>query len=72
MRFKRGDRTSEIVKVYEKIRDGIWVFDGLFHLIDAWQEESSQRKVFKFKLQLSESAVFSHFGSIRGRSNMGV
>ncbi len=65
MSFKRGDRTSEIVKVYEKIRDGIWVFDGLFHLIDAWQEESGQRKVFKFKLQLSESAVSPTSGQLR-------
>ncbi|MGC8979648.1 hypothetical protein [Caldisericum sp.] len=27
----------EIVKVYEKIKSGIWVYNGIFKLIDAWQ-----------------------------------
>ncbi len=36
----------------EKIRSGIWVYNGLFRLVDAWQELSNARKVFKFKLEL--------------------
>lgn len=45
-------RASEHVRVYEKIKPGIWVYNGLFELVDAWQERSGGRKVFKFKLEL--------------------
>lgn len=38
---------AELVKVYEKIRSGIWVYNGLFKLVAAWFEESNSRKVFK-------------------------
>ena len=41
-----------MVKVYEKIHPGIWVYNGIFKLIDAWEEMSNARKVFKFKLEL--------------------
>jgi len=40
----------ERVRVYEKIKKGIWSYNGVFHLVDAWQEEDEYRKVFKFKL----------------------
>lgn len=45
----------EIVKVYEKIHAGIWVYNGLFDLIDSWVEKAGKRSVFKFKLRLSEN-----------------
>jgi hypothetical protein len=48
--FKEGKRPPERVRVYEKIKPGIWSYNGVFHLIDAWQELSDARKVFKFKL----------------------
>ncbi|MFC1937850.1 HNH endonuclease [Chloroflexota bacterium] len=51
-RFNRGQQKPEQVKVYEKLHAGIWVYNGLFKLLDAWQEESNSRKVFKFKLEL--------------------
>jgi hypothetical protein len=51
--FKANSKSPEKVKVYEKIRAGIWVYNGYFNLIDAWQEVSGGRKVFKFKLELS-------------------
>ena len=38
------------VRVYEKIRDGIWSYNGLFHLVDSWVEDDGRRNVFKFKL----------------------
>jgi hypothetical protein len=38
------------VRVYEKIKDGIWSYNGLFALIDSWTETSKNRRVFKFKL----------------------
>jgi hypothetical protein len=51
-KYKCGDGEPELVKVYEKIRPGIWVYNGLFKLIDAWQEIRNARNVFKFKLEL--------------------
>ncbi len=52
--YKRSRSTAESVKVYEKVRTGIWVYNGLFTLIDSWREESGGRMVFKFKLKLAE------------------
>jgi hypothetical protein len=43
-----------VVRVYEKIRPGIWVYNGLFKLVDCWAEVSGNRKVFKFKLELAD------------------
>jgi HNH endonuclease len=56
LRYKRSESEPELVKVYEKIKSGIWVFNGLFKLIDAWQEASNTRKVFKFKLELIDES----------------
>lgn len=47
---KAGMRPPERVRVYEKIRQGIWSYNGLFHLVDAWRQTSNNRQVFKFKL----------------------
>ena len=47
-------KNPEFVKVYEKLHAGIWVYNGTFKLIDAWQEKGDNRKVFKFKLELAE------------------
>jgi len=47
---KAGQRTPERVRVYEKIKQGIWSYNGVFHLIDSWLEATEGRKVFKFKL----------------------
>lgn len=48
--YKNGKRSPERVRVYEKMRDGIWSYNGVFHLVDAWQEADGSRNVFKFKL----------------------
>ena len=55
--YKKGIKEAELIKVYEKIHSGIWVYNGIFRLIDAWQEESNNRKVFKFRLELSDKLV---------------
>jgi hypothetical protein len=47
---KRGERPPERVRVYEKLQQGIWSYNGIFHLIDSWQERDENRSVFKFKL----------------------
>ena len=52
-KYKQGTAPPERIRVYEKIRSGIWVYNGLFELIDCWTEESGNRKVFKFKLQFA-------------------
>ena len=49
--YRNGQATAERVRVYEKIQKGIWVYAGLFLLIDAWAEENEERNVFKFKLK---------------------
>src|SRR5574337_1237808 len=36
--YKQGLRPHERVKVYEKIHNGIWSYNGVFHLVDAWRE----------------------------------
>lgn len=48
--FKAERRMPERVHVYEKLRTGIWSYNGVFHLVDSWMEESGRRRVFKFKL----------------------
>ena len=52
--YKLGERYPETVKVYEKIKTGIWVYNGLFDLTDVWREESLGRSVYKFKLELRD------------------
>lgn len=47
---KAARRGPERVRVYEKIRQGVWSYNGVFHLLDSWREESNGRLVFKFKL----------------------
>lgn len=47
---KAGKRPPERVRVYEKLRQGIWSYNGIFHLVDSWTEFDGKRKVFRFKL----------------------
>ncbi|MCC3160072.1 HNH endonuclease [Hymenobacter sp. 15J16-1T3B] len=49
---KAGTAAPDRVRVYEKIKDGIWVYNGVFALVDAWQQFDGTRQVFKFELQL--------------------
>lgn len=48
--YKKGLRPPEKVRVYEKIYGGIWSYNGVFHLVDSWQEFDGRRNVFKYKL----------------------
>jgi hypothetical protein len=47
---KLGKRNAERVRVYEKIRTGIWSYNGVFHLIDSRRDRDEFRQVFRFKL----------------------
>ncbi len=55
--YKKGVQNAESIKVYEKIKDGIWVYNGVFELLDAWEEDSDDRKVFKFKLRITDKTI---------------
>jgi hypothetical protein len=57
IQFKKGIEKPELVKVYEKIRSGIWTYNGIFKLIDAWCENIKNRSVFKFKLELIDEVT---------------
>jgi hypothetical protein len=54
--FKHGEAQAELVKVYEKVRPGIWTYNGYFRLVDAWQETTGARSVFKFRLEVAEGS----------------
>ena len=58
-RYVRGEAPPERVRVYEKIRAGVWSYNGLFHLVDAWIGNDGRREVIMFKL----SAVKDDSGS---------
>lgn len=47
---KTGSRLPERVRVYEKIKPGIWSYNGVFHLVDSWLERDEFRVSCKFKL----------------------
>ena len=55
--YKASEGAPELVKVYEKITRGIWVYCGVFELVGAWQEQSNARQVFKFKLRLRDDSA---------------
>ena len=48
--YKVGMHPAERVRVYEKLRDGIWAYNGVFHLVDSWVEKDELRQVYKFRL----------------------
>jgi len=63
-RYKLGRVEPERVRVFEKIRAGIWAYNGLFRLTDAWQETSDRRQVFKFKLEIVDEPLLVVTGSV--------
>lgn len=54
--FKSGAKAPDLVRVYEKLRKGIWSYNGFFHLVDSWRQSDGTREVFKFKLDAIEEA----------------
>ncbi|OGW84087.1 MAG: hypothetical protein A2987_05450 [Omnitrophica bacterium RIFCSPLOWO2_01_FULL_45_10] len=54
-RYRKNPLEIERVRVYEKIKSGIWVYNGLFLLDDYQQERSNGRKVFKFRLEMVDA-----------------
>ena len=56
---KRDDKPPRCVRVYEKLKKGIWSYNGEFRLTDAWPERDDRRQVFKFKLEIQDEAASS-------------
>lgn len=52
--YKKKVSKPEIVKVYEKIQEGIWSLKGYFDLIDYKVVSDGKRNVFRFILKLSD------------------
>jgi hypothetical protein len=48
-----GESPSVAVRVYEKLRPGIWSDKGLFHLLGYRYVSTGGRHVFRFKMRLS-------------------
>ena len=48
--YATGKRPPERVRVYEKIKQGIWSYNGVFHLVNSCQEQVDGRQVFRFRL----------------------
>ena len=59
-----GEQMQSWFGLFEKIRDGIWVYNGLFRLIDAWQETSDRRQVFKFRLEIVDQPSTASPGAV--------
>jgi len=55
--FKEGYTPAVQVRVYDKIKTGIWAYAGVFELIDGWIEDESGRLTFKFKLRILDDAT---------------
>lgn len=52
---ERGDTPSaEVVRVYEKLKPGIWAYNGEFLLREAVMERDEQRAVVVFRLEIVE------------------
>lgn len=51
--FKNSSRAPELVRVYEKIMDGVWSLKGIFELDDYKTVNDGKRNVFRFILKLT-------------------
>ncbi len=48
---KSGEKPPRLVRVYEKLKKGVWSYNGEFLLTDAWPESDGRRQVFKYRLE---------------------
>ena len=57
IQYKKGNAPAKKIKVYEKIKSGVWVYNGYFNLVDAFTENDGNRNVFKFKLEMIDEDI---------------
>ena len=55
--YKQGERSPALIKVYRKIRKGIWVDMGFYDLIDSSYEFDGKRNVYKFYLKPNDNEL---------------
>ena len=55
--FKEGKREPALIKVYRKIRKGVWVDMGFYDLIDGFNKFDGKRNVFKFLLKPNTNEI---------------
>lgn len=53
--YKAGKREVELVKIYEKIMNGVWSMKGMFDLLDYKTVPDGKRNVYRFILRLSNN-----------------
>ncbi|MFC4452717.1 HNH endonuclease [Deinococcus sonorensis] len=53
MSARHGLTPPDRVRVYEKLRAGVWAYNGLFHLMDAALQHDGRRHVYVFRLELA-------------------
>ena len=51
--YKAGRRAAAKIKLYRKLRKGVWVDMGLYDLVDGYMKFDGRRNVFKFLLKPS-------------------
>jgi hypothetical protein len=49
--YKASERRAEVVRVYEKLHDGVWSEKGFFLLVNYVYKKSGLRHVFRFRLE---------------------
>lgn len=54
-KYKSNESKPEVVKIYEKIQEGVWSLKGYFDLLDYKIVNDGKRNVFRFILKLSDS-----------------
>jgi len=57
--YKEGLEPAAQVRVYDKIKTGIWTYAGVFALVDGWLQHENGRRTFKFKLRVVDEAIDS-------------
>ncbi len=55
--YKTGKEEAELVRVYEKLFDGVWSDKGLFQLVDYNYVQHGRRRVFKFYLKATSNTI---------------
>ena len=65
--YRVGKGDAERVHVYEKIKKGIWTFNGVFELLDSAVESDGKRLVFRFKLGLISNVPITDAMTVRPR-----
>ncbi len=66
LNFKFGISLPEEVRVYQKLQQGVWTYNGRFRLKAGWKEQEpvdggGERRVFKFRLvSLEQHPILEH------------